>query len=145
MPTSERNAADAQQHRFSWPAVGALALAATAAMPGSPVAQSDGGRQLLVGATIVDGTGTSAYRGEILIDGDRIMAVGAAGSLRASDAGRAATVIDLAGLALAPGFIDIHNHSTNRLQDDPLATTQIAPGRDDDLRGCRRLVAVADR
>ena len=128
MPTSERNAADAQQHRFSWPAVGALALAATAAMPGSPVAQSDGGRQLLVGATIVDGTGTSAYRGEILIDGDRIMAVGAAGSLRASDAGRAATVIDLAGLALAPGFIDIHNHSTNRLQDDPLATTQIAQG-----------------
>ncbi len=35
---------------------------------------------------------------------------------------------DLAGLVVAPGFIDIHNHSTTRIFEDPLATSQIAQG-----------------
>ena len=34
----------------------------------------------------------------------------------------------MAGLVLAPGFIDIHNHSTERLFDWPLAETQLAQG-----------------
>src|SRR5262249_23713008 len=37
-------------------------------------------------------------------------------------------VIDAHGLVLAPGFIDIHNHSLDGLDADPLAETQIAQG-----------------
>lgn len=92
------------------------------------IGQSGPTRQLLVGATIVDGTGIAAYRGEVLVEGDRIAAVGTSGALRRSVSDGALAVVDLAGLVLAPGFIDIHNHSTGRLRDDPLATTQIAQG-----------------
>jgi N-acyl-D-amino-acid deacylase len=37
-------------------------------------------------------------------------------------------ILDAHGLVLAPGFIDIHNHSTDGLQQDPLAETQISQG-----------------
>ncbi len=90
--------------------------------------QSGPDRQLLVGATIVDGTGSIAYRGDVLLEGDRIAAIGTSGSLHPSDSEGALAVIDLAGLVLAPGFIDIHNHSTESLKDDALAMTQVAQG-----------------
>src|SRR4029077_14343053 len=35
---------------------------------------------------------------------------------------------DAKGLIVAPGFIDIHNHSSSGLADDPAAETQIAQG-----------------
>ena len=37
-------------------------------------------------------------------------------------------VVDAHGLALAPGFIDPHNHSTEGLLTEPLASTQISQG-----------------
>src|SRR4029077_123453 len=37
-------------------------------------------------------------------------------------------ILDAHGLVLAPGFIDIHNHSIEGLENDPLAETQIAQG-----------------
>jgi N-acyl-D-amino-acid deacylase len=37
-------------------------------------------------------------------------------------------IIDAKGLVLAPGFIDIHNHSTEGIESDPLAESQIAQG-----------------
>ncbi len=54
-------------------------------------------------ATIHDGTGAPGVVGDLAISGDRIVEVGVA-------AGAAAEVIDAAGLALAPGFIDVHTH-----------------------------------
>jgi len=62
---------------------------------------------LLRGATLVDGTGAPARPADVALAGDRIAAVVPAGSL-APSAG--AEVVDLAGLALAPGFIDVHTH-----------------------------------
>ena len=80
---------------------------------------------LFTNATLVDGTGAPGYVGDLLIEGGRIAALGAPGSVEAPpDAERR----DLTDLVLAPGFIDIHNHSTNRLFDFPLATTQLAQG-----------------
>jgi N-acyl-D-amino-acid deacylase len=54
-------------------------------------------------AAIYDGTGREPYRGDIAVDGDTIAEVG-----RVTAAGR--QTIDGAGLAIAPGFIDVHTH-----------------------------------
>jgi N-acyl-D-amino-acid deacylase len=62
---------------------------------------------LLRGASLVDGTGASARPADVAVDGDRIEAVTEPGALR-PDADT--TVVDLGGLVLAPGFIDVHTH-----------------------------------
>ncbi len=80
---------------------------------------------LLVDATIVDGTGAPAFRGDVLIVAGRISDVGPSGTVTAP---AEAIRRDLRGLVLSPGFVDIHNHSTNALFGDPLATTQIGQG-----------------
>jgi N-acyl-D-amino-acid deacylase len=61
---------------------------------------------LLRGATLVDGTGAPARPADVALAGDRIAAVGPPGSLRSTDV----ALVDLAGLVLAPGFIDVHTH-----------------------------------
>jgi len=66
-------------------------------------------------ALIVDGTGREAFRGDVAVAGDRIAAVG-----RVAERGR--TEIDAGGLALAPGFIDLHTHYDCQLFWDPHAT-----------------------
>src|SRR5262245_38255116 len=59
---------------------------------------------ILRGGTVVDGTGRSGYVADVAIRGDRIAAVGKV-------AGDAPITIDASGLVVAPGFIDMHNHS----------------------------------
>ena len=54
-------------------------------------------------AAVYDGTGADAFHADVAIEGDCIAAVG-------SDLGDADVEIDAAGLALAPGFIDVHTH-----------------------------------
>ncbi len=58
---------------------------------------------VITGGTIVDGTGTEPYTGDVAIDGDRIVAVGTV------DEGAKRT-IDAAGAIVTPGFVDIHAH-----------------------------------
>jgi N-acyl-D-amino-acid deacylase len=60
---------------------------------------------ILEGGTIYDGTGRAPYRADVGIIGDRIAALG---DLKAA---RAALRLDVEGLAVAPGFIDIHSHA----------------------------------
>ncbi|HEX9159126.1 MAG TPA: D-aminoacylase [Rhizomicrobium sp.] len=52
---------------------------------------------------IYDGEGSAPVRGDLAVDGDTIAAVG-------SVPGTAAETVDGNGLALAPGFIDVHTH-----------------------------------
>ena len=58
----------------------------------------------------------------VRIVGDRIERIGAI-EPQSND-----TVIDARGLVLAPGFIDMHNHSDEALEKQPLAESQIAQG-----------------
>ncbi|OFW05804.1 MAG: hypothetical protein A3H96_15345 [Acidobacteria bacterium RIFCSPLOWO2_02_FULL_67_36] len=71
---------------------------------------------------IADGRGGALRRGGVRIEGERIVGVGQV-KPREGD-----TVMDGGGLVLAPGFIDIHNHSTTGLTGDPAAETQVAQG-----------------
>lgn len=60
-------------------------------------------------ATLIDGTGAPARAGQdILVSGERIVAVGAHGSLAAQAAG--ARQVSLAGRYVIPGLIDSHVH-----------------------------------
>ncbi len=65
-------------------------------------------RTLLRGATVIDGTGTQGVDADVLLEGDRILAVGA--DLLDTELAAGADVVDLDGLTLAPGFIDTHTH-----------------------------------
>ena len=77
----------------------------------------------IVSPTVVDGSGSPPFvTTAVLIRGDRIDAVGP------RSIPRAATIIDGQGLILAPGFIDMHNHSGSGLERDPSATTQVSQG-----------------
>ena len=64
---------------------------------------------LFQNARVIDGTGAAPFQGDVLIDGDRIVAVGDQAGARARQEGRARTV-DLTGQTLMPGLIDSHVH-----------------------------------
>ncbi len=61
---------------------------------------------VLVGGTVIDGTGSDRFRADVAIRGDRILAVSRSDVERAG----AVRVIDVTGKIVAPGFIDIHSH-----------------------------------
>lgn len=73
---------------------------------------------VLRGATVVDGTGADPRPADVGIAGGVIAAVGEPGSLSGAVAEGAAEV-DLTGLVLAPGFIDIHTHFDAQVLWDP--------------------------
>jgi N-acyl-D-amino-acid deacylase len=60
---------------------------------------------LIHGGTLIDGTGAAARTADVAIRGERIVAVGKLADQAAQRS------IDARGLAIAPGFIDVHNHS----------------------------------
>lgn len=76
-------------------------------------------------ALIYDGSGAAPYRGELALDGERIAAVGPAGSIAP---GAGAAEYDLNGLALAPGFIDTHTHDDRIVLDAPEMLPKISQG-----------------
>ncbi len=59
---------------------------------------------IIRGGRIYDGSGGQPYVADVAIKGDRIAAIGKV-------SGRAARTLDAKGLYVAPGFIDIHNHT----------------------------------
>ena len=61
-------------------------------------------RQLIQQGNIIDGTGSSAFVGDILLEDDRILEVGR--NLHAKDT----VCISAEGQVIAPAFVDIHRH-----------------------------------
>jgi N-acyl-D-aspartate/D-glutamate deacylase len=68
---------------------------------------------LLVGGTVVDGTGAPERRADVGVQGDRIVFLGDASKA----AVQARRTIDVTGLVVAPGFIDPHTHTLEDLGD----------------------------
>ncbi len=77
---------------------------------------------ILRGGILYDGTGGAPFAADVAIRGDRIAAIGP------SLASVGAEVIDLQGLALAPGFIDIHSHTDLVLLVNANAESKIRQG-----------------
>ncbi|QIQ02932.1 N-acyl-D-amino-acid deacylase family protein [Streptomyces liangshanensis] len=74
---------------------------------------------------VVDGTGGASYRADVGLTGGRIDAI------RREDGGprlSGARTLDAAGLALSPGFIDMHAHSDLALLRDPDHSAKAAQG-----------------
>ncbi len=79
---------------------------------------------LLTNGTLIDGTGAGRTQGDIAIADGRIVRITSAPIARDS----AMRVIDLRGLVVAPGFIDIHAHAGTAIAADPLAENFLRQG-----------------
>ena len=93
-------------------AVLGTAAAIAAGAPGAG-ARHDPTALLLTGARVLDESGERWVTGrDVLVAGGRIAAVGPAGTLSAPPPGAAGEVVrlDLSGLVLLPGLIDLHTH-----------------------------------
>jgi dihydroorotase/N-acyl-D-amino-acid deacylase len=77
---------------------------------------------VLRGGRIVDGTGSPWYRADLAIKGDTIALI-APGIIA-----QASRVIDLNGLVVAPGFIDIHTHARRGIFEVPTADNYVRQG-----------------
>ncbi len=77
---------------------------------------------LISNASIIDGSGRPAFVGSVRIRGDKIDKIG---KIKATSSDEA---IDATGLVLAPGFIDIHNHSEAGLLREGQAASQVSQG-----------------
>ena len=101
--TMAQSLARSSVHRtaFGWCTLAALTLVLSACS--EPISYD----LILRGGTIVDGTDGESYVGDVAISGDRIAAIGDLG------AASAIAEIDVTGLVVAPGFINIHSHATS--------------------------------
>jgi len=77
---------------------------------------------LIQNAQLADGTGAPLRKANVRIALGHIVGVGDL------EPEKGEHTLDAKGLVLAPGFIDIHNHSTDELQTNPLAESQISQG-----------------
>lgn len=84
---------------------------------------------LLTGGRVVDGTGSPWFRADVAVRGDRIAAV-------APDLPpQARAVVDAAGRAVAPGFIDMHSHHDLFHMTSPTCEPKILQGVTTELVG----------
>lgn len=77
---------------------------------------------LLRGGTVVDGSGRPGFRSDVAIKDGKIQAV--------QDLSEAVAekVIDVKGLVVSPGFIDMHSHSDLSILTHPKAESSISQG-----------------
>lgn len=79
------------------------------------------GDLVLRGGLVVDGTGAPARQADVLVRGGRIAEIGDA-------VAGGATEIDVSGLVVSPGFIDLHSHADFTVFGAPQAVTQVTQG-----------------
>jgi len=77
---------------------------------------------IIQGGTVIDGTGRQPFEADVGISGKFIRAVGDLADIEANK------VINVEGLVVCPGFIDIHTHSDFTLMINPRAESKIRQG-----------------
>src|SRR5438128_10502176 len=102
-------------------AAGALFLGAALVLR-APAADAQVYDLVLRNARIVDGTGSAWYRADLAVRGDTLARIAPA----ITDP--AARVIDLGGLGVAPGFIDLHTHAARGIFQVPTADNYVRQG-----------------
>jgi len=88
----------------------------------APIAAPQDFDLLIRGGRIVDGTGNPSFLGDIGVSGNRIVAMGHLAGAKAK------RTVGAQGLTVAPGFIDIHNHSDYTLVADGDAQSMVRQG-----------------
>src|SRR5919109_4223986 len=73
------------------------------------------------GGTVYDGRGGEPFRGDVVVDGDRIARIGSA-------PGRGRVELDAEGLAVAPGFVNVLSWATESLIADGRGQSDIRQG-----------------
>ncbi len=71
---------------------------------------------------VADGTGKPLFAADVALNGDRIVAVEAPGSLNGDNE------IDAKGKVVAPGFIDVHTHDDTYIIEHPLMEMKASQG-----------------
>ncbi|MDE2661867.1 MAG: D-aminoacylase [Gemmatimonadota bacterium] len=79
---------------------------------------------VIVGGTVVDGTGADRFTADVGIRDGRVVEIARGGGL----SGRGAEEIDAGGLIVSPGFVDHHNHVQNQVHRRPLVENFIRQG-----------------
>jgi N-acyl-D-aspartate/D-glutamate deacylase len=100
------------------PVVAAALIGAAVQTQGSDTPAVEDYDLILLNGTIIDGTGDARFTADIAIKDRTIAKIGKLKGARAAD------VIDVSGLVVAPGFIDVHNHSDRALRVDPDASLE---------------------
>lgn len=93
---------------------------------------------LIKNGTIIDGQGTLAFVGDVLVEDDRIVEVipaGPAGELQNFKTSEPQNLIDASGLIVSPGFIDAHTHSDAYLVIEPDAPSKVTQGITTEING----------
>ncbi|HJU76261.1 MAG TPA: D-aminoacylase [Gemmatimonadaceae bacterium] len=116
------------RRRFLTEVTAALGTAALGARPLAALVHAPAVRRradydlIIRGGTVFDGTGAQGIEADVAITGARIARV----ARRIAE--RGGEEIDASGLAVAPGFIDIHSHGDGSLEADPRAESLIRQG-----------------
>ena len=82
---------------------------------------------LVVNARVVDGTGSPSFQGAVAVQDGRIGRVLRVGEPEPGAARR----FDVGGRVLAPGFVDVHQHSDATPFVEPGMDSMVRQGRDD--------------
>jgi N-acyl-D-amino-acid deacylase len=77
---------------------------------------------VLRGGRVIDGSGAPSMTADVAVAGDRI------GAVERLPAGSGRAEIDVAGLAVAPGFIDVHTHDDRALLSRPDMAPKVSQG-----------------
>src|SRR2546422_5146036 len=104
-------------------------LLAAAACGGERGPESAGYDVVLRGAWIADGTGNPRYQGDVAIRGDRIAALGFLGAAQARE------TVDVRGLVVAPGFIDMLGQSETNVLADNRVLSKVTQGITTEVTG----------
>jgi N-acyl-D-aspartate/D-glutamate deacylase len=87
---------------------------------------------LIRGARVVDGTGNPWFWGDVALQADRIAAIVPPKQIAPKQAG---DVVDVAGMVVCPGFIDIQSHSILPLMIDGRSVSKITQGVTTEIMG----------